>query len=404
MIKIGRSYLIIGGLALIALLIFEYNTPKQINWYPSYVATHKIPFGTKVLNDLLPGLFENTQQVYRSPYEFLSKNDSVKGSYVFVNNAIAFGKTDLDQLLNWVSEGNHLFLAAESFEDQLLDTLKLSTSSIYDNNVVDPIYKHRLTNPLLLSKTAVYTKDYYSAVFREIDTLTTVILGEVHTKSDSLNVETRGSNIVQMPFGNGKITCSLFPEAFTNYFLLKEDNYRYTSGLMSYLDGNETIYLDNHHKAGKTFYTSRMYLFLNTKEFKWAYYLVLIGALMYIIFEGKRKQRAIRVIPPLKNQTLAFTKTIADMYFENNKQQEIAEHKIQYFLDFIRTTFYMSTENIDAQFYQNLGLRSNHSKEEIVKLFKLFHNIQNSSTVTSAQLQELEAEIQKFKEKADGKQ
>ena len=131
---------------------------------------------------------------------------------------------------------------------------------------------------------------------------------------------------------------------------------------------------------------------------------MLIGALLYIIFEGKRKQRAIKVIAPLKNQTLVFTRTIADMYFENNKQREIAEHKIHYFLDYVRTTFYLSTEKIDEQFYTNLASRSNHSKEEMVKLFTTFQNIQKTSHVTNAQLEQLERLIQDFKAKADGKQ
>ncbi len=403
MFKIGKSYLIIGGLALALLLIYEYNKPKQINWFPSYMATHKIPYGTKVLNYLFPQLLTKNQQVYRTPYEFLSSNDTIKGSYVFINNSISFGKTDLDELLTWVAKGNHLFLAAESFETQLLDTLNLALSSIYDNNTVNPVFRHGLTNPLAKSKNVPFEKDYYAAVFREIDTMNTLVLGEVYTKNDSTEVEAKGINMVQLPFGEGKVTCALFPEAFTNYFILKDDNYRYTSGLLSYLDSGETVYMDNHHKAGKTFYTSPMYLFLNTKEFKWAYYLVLIGALLYIIFEGKRKQRAIKVIAPLKNQTLVFTRTIADMYFENNKQREIAEHKIQYFLDYVRTTFYLPTEKIDEQFYRNLASRSNHSKEEMVKLFTMFQHIQKTSHVTNGQLEQLERVIQDFKAKADGK-
>ncbi|MEM1339489.1 MAG: DUF4350 domain-containing protein [Bacteroidota bacterium] len=404
MFKTGKSYIIVGGIALALLLLYEYNKPKQINWFPSYVATHKIPYGTKVLNEVLPALFSKTQQVYRTPYEFLSKNDTIAGSYVFINNTINFGPTDLDELLSWVTKGNHLFLAAESFENSLLDTLHLKLSSIYDNNTVNPVFRHSLTNSSLKGNDASFEKDYYSAIFRDMDTVNTLILGEVAVRNDSTSYEAKGINAVQLPFGKGKVTCTLFPEAFSNYFILKAENRNYTSGLLSYLDNEEIIYLDNHHKAGKTFYTSPMYLFLNTKELKWAYYLVLIGALLYIIFEGKRKQRAIRVITPLKNQTLAFTRTIADMYFENNKQREIAEHKIQYFLDFVRNTFYLSTEKIDGQFYHNLALRSNHTKEEIEEFFLIFQDIQKRTEITNAKLEQLERIIQDFKAKADGKQ
>ncbi|MEM1260232.1 MAG: DUF4350 domain-containing protein, partial [Bacteroidota bacterium] len=130
MFKKGKAYIIIGVVALMLLLVFEYNKPKKINWFPSYVTNHTIPYGTKVINDLLPNYFPLTQQVYRTPYEFLSRIDSLNGTYLFVNGSIELGKTDLREVLSWVEKGNHLFMASKSFEYKLLDTLGLEVSSI----------------------------------------------------------------------------------------------------------------------------------------------------------------------------------------------------------------------------------------------------------------------------------
>lgn len=402
MVKKGRAYIIIGAVAFILLLVFEYNKPKKINWFPSYVTTHKIPYGTKVINDLFTNHLPKAQNVFRTPYEFLSKSDTLNGTYLFVNSSIAFGKIDLEEVLGWVEKGNHLFMASESFEDQLLDTLGLEVSSIYDSQSIRPIFRHSLVNKRLKVNDVPFEKDYYSIYFSALDTLNSIVLGEVHIENDSLPRRQTKVTTVQQPFGMGKITLSTFPEAFTNYFVLKEDQSKYTAGLLSYIDQELPVFVDNHHKAGKTFYTSPMYLFLNTKEFKWAYYLVLIGALVYIIFEGKRKQRAIKVITPLKNQTLAFTRTIANMYFENNRQVEIAHHKIHYFLDYIRTRFYLGTEKLDTQFYHALALRSNHSNDEVQALFKNLIHLQKAEKVSNEQLHHLEQSIQQFKARADG--
>lgn len=146
-----------------------------------------------------------------------------------------------------------------------------------------------------------------------------------------------------------------------------------------------------------------MYIFLNTKEFKWAYYLVLFGALLYVVFEGKRKQRAIPVVMPLQNQTLAFTRTIADMYFEKGEQKSIIEHKIAYFLEYIRTHFYLNTLKQDDVFYQHLAMRSNHSKEEIIALFSYIDQLNASTEPTDDALKKLNSLIEKFKAKAHGK-
>ena len=146
-----------------------------------------------------------------------------------------------------------------------------------------------------------------------------------------------------------------------------------------------------------------MYIFLNTKEFKWAYYLVLIGTLIYIVFEGKRKQRAIAVVHPLKNQTLAFTRTIADMYYEKGERKTIATHKISYFLEYLRSTFHLSTTDHVVDFFDKLAARSNHSVEDIKKLFKEMDKMKKKEIITDIELKRLNTIMEKFKASAHGK-
>jgi hypothetical protein len=178
----------------------------------------------------------------------------------------------------------------------------------------------------------------------------------------------------------------------------------YTAGLLAYLPKKGPIFMDNFHKSGKSFYTSPMYLFLNTKEFKWAYYLALIGALIYIVFEGKRKQRAIAVVPPLKNQTLAFTRTIADMYFEKGELQLITKHKTEYFLEYLRTKLHVSTQNLeDETFLKHLAIRGNSTEEEVRSLMGLIVNLRTKDHITEIELQNLNNKIQAFKANVDGK-
>lgn len=405
MIKKGSIYIIIGVMTVGLILALEYNKPKKVNWFPSYVSHHKIPYGTYILNDLMGQLFHNkTKQANQPPYEFLQKNDSIKGTYFFVNEDISYGEAELNSLLDWTSKGNTLFIASENFEEQLLDTLQLEVSYLYDASELNPTFSHQLVHPKLKLKNPVsFTKNYNTTYFSAIDTVHTIALGWVKTVTDSSSIKHNAINTIKQPFGKGTIVLSTFPKAFTNYFILKNNNRKLTNGLLSYIDDTHTIIVDNHYKAGKSFYTSPMYVFLSTKEFKWAYYITLIGALFYIIFEGKRKQRAIPVVTPLKNQTLAFTRTIADMYFEKGEQKPIIEHKIAHFMDYLRSRFYMSTSKMDEDFYQNLGARSNHTSEEIKKLLTYLKHLEKKTLVTDKELTELNKKIEEFKATADGK-
>ena len=118
---------------------------------------------------------------------------------------------------------------------------------------------------------------------------------------------------------------------------------------------------------------------------------------VFVIFEGKRKQRSIPIITPLKNQTVAFTRTIANMYFEKQEHKNIAEHKISYLLEFIRVKLHIPTTKIDAVFYENLALRSGNNLEEVVKLFKFCDAIHLKNQITNEELIKLNSLIEKFK-------
>lgn len=402
--KKTNIYIVIAVATIALLMVLQYNKPKELNWFPSYVAQHKIPYGTFVLNDLLDKKFDKIKQVYVPPFEFLNDNFEAEGTYFLVNENIKFGDAELERLLDWTSEGNTLFIASFSFEEDLLDTLGLSTSGLFAGFGEEQKQVHKLVNPNLKPDIVYpFEKDSYSNFFKSIDTVNTTVLGIVDTNEDSLAITKKHFDAIRQDFGDGEIILSTFPKAFTNYFILKDNNRDYTAGLLSYIDNSKPIYVDNHYKAGKKFYTSPMYIFLNTKEFKWAYYLTLIGALIYVVFEGKRKQRAIPIVVPLKNQTLAFTRTIANMYYEKGQQKPISEHKIEQFLEYIRSHFYMRTIHREEEFYQNLASRSSHSFDEIKNLFDYIEKLRNQAEVSDVDLKKLNTSIEKFKHKANGK-
>ncbi len=400
--KKGGVYIIIAVVTVLVLLLLQYNEPKKLNWFPSYVAHHKIPFGTYVFNGIAENIFQDTEQINTPPYEYLNNNPDSEGTYFFVNSAVGFADAELETLLDWTAKGNTLFIASESFEKKLLDTLDLATQNLYNGLESSGGFGFRLANPdLSPEKEYLFQKNKYTSYFNSIDTLHTSVLGLVRDLAD--DADSKYFNIISKNFGKGKIILSTFPKAFTNYFILKESNKDYTAGLLSYIPTKSTLYLDNYYKEGKAFYTSPMYIFLNNKALKWAYYLALIGAVIYIFFEGKRKQRAIPVVRPLKNQTLAFTRTIADMYYEKNEQKRIAEFKIEYFLEYIRSQFYLGTNERVAHFYRSLAARSSHSLEEVEKLFSFLERLKNQETVSTLELTQLNSAIEKFKKRADGR-
>ncbi len=402
MIKKGGIYIILAVITLVIFMALEYNKPKEVNWFPSFATHHKIPYGTKVLNDLMEQRFGDKMiPVFRPPYEYLKQNDSISGTYFLLNNDLKLDKTEVEELLEWTAKGNTLFLAGSSFGQSLPDELEFETRILYSDDIQHNFYMQLVNPHIKTDEPIIFSKKSNFSYFHKIDTLKTTVLGVIDNFE---TISVKNANVIKQNYGKGTIILSTFPIAFTNYFILENNNNtNHTSGLLSYLDNSKNIYVDNHHKTGKTFYTSPMRIFLSAKELKWAYYIVLIGVLFYVFFEGKRKQRAIPIVTPLKNQTLAFTRTIADMYYEKSRQKEITEHKINFFMEYIRSKFYVNTLEKNDDFYNSIAARSFHTKDEVKELFSYIEQLTNQPNITNEELKKLNTTIEEFKVKANGR-
>lgn len=401
----SNKFKVIAGALLLALALVIYmesSTKEDINWYPSYTKTDKIPYGTYVLHDLVEKNWnkEKFKEVRIPPYEFMSDSVAAQGTYLFVNDYILFSEDESLKLLSWVSKGNTLFIAARGIGETILDTLSLETDLYYDYDNFERKPLVNLVNPSL-RRAAPYYHDVETTAgfFAEVDTINTIALGEfgLMAEKDTLTVAEPRINFIKQEFGKGEIIIHLMPETFTNYFILREDNYTYTNNALSYLDQDEVLYWDNHYKNGKTLYTSPLYIFFQNRYLKWAYYILLIGTFLWVVFEGRRKQRAIPIIKPLPNQTLTFTKTIAGMYLDKRDHKSIVTHQISHFLEFIRSNYGLDTNVISEGFINKLASKSGNTLEQTKLLINYMVALRAKQIISQEELLELNKRIEAFK-------
>ncbi|MFC5046239.1 DUF4350 domain-containing protein [Aquimarina hainanensis] len=397
------NILLVVLILILGLLIYvETSKPIPVNWSPSYSKIDKIPLGSYVSHRLIKASLDDSilKDINQPPYEYLTDNPNQEGSYVFINNHIDFDKSEMNQLLAWVAKGNTLFISANTIEKKLLDTLLIKTDqeTSYDQVTIHPLVA--LVNPMLKKESPfLYDRNNYTRYFSAIDTTHATVLGVTQIYRDSLLIDQPKFNYIKHSFYKGNIFLHTFPEAFGNYFMLKDGNYHYTQNLFSYIDAQKPILWDHYYKAGKIFNTSPLYILLNNKHLKWSYYFILIGGVLFIIFEGKRKQRSIPIIPPLKNQTIAFTRTISGMYFEKRKHREIGNKQILLFMDYIRNQLRIPTDSITEQTLSDIAARSNNELDDTKNLFTYFNGFKEKTVVTPDDLIELNRLITNFKAK-----
>lgn len=382
----NKIYLFVFVSGLILLIIYEVLKPKPINWFESYVSTHKIPYGTYVLFQELPDLFPKStiNNVRISPYIFL-KDSSKMGTYVFINKSINFDKAEFNELLKFVAKGNSVLIAAHGIN---IDTLHLKTKLLQSAAFEEKPY-FTLSNKAFGAKEYYFDRDFNDFVFDEVDTLAVTVLGE----SGILNAQNKRKvsdiNFIKYQFGKGFFILNTYPEAFINYTLLKSPNQEYATAVLSYLGNPKHIYWDSYYKSGKSQISSPLYYILSNKSLKWAYQIVIFGSLIFIFFGGKRVQRIIPIVKPLQNQTLAFTRTIANMYYTKESHKIIATYKIKYFLAEIRSKYHIETDIYKNDFTKIVALKLGKSFEEAEKVINFIKVIDVKQSLTKEELTKL---------------
>ncbi len=389
--KRAKRILMAFGIAVFALIVVELSSPKPIDWRPSYTSTDKIPFGSYVFFNELDAIFENTpiERVTQDPYEFLKNKKSSQGElYIFLNNHLNFDKEQFNQLSEFVYAGNTALMAASNFGNVIADSLLVNTFNDYRD--LRPEIAPKFYSPSLKTDSlVVFGKNMYPASFSEIDSVSTTALGYFMDEDDEIR-----HNYIKIEHGEGYFYLMSIPEAFTNYYLLKEHQ-QYAENALSYFNPSK-IYWDEYIKSGRVIISSKMRFVLTQPALKWAYYITILGLLLFVIFKGKREQRIIELITPLKNDTKDFTATIGDLHFQYKDFTNIVTKRITYFLQRVRSELYMTTSDFDTTFIKRLSLKSGNTPEDTQELINFINALRSKPVHSEEDLIKLNKLLQKF--------
>lgn len=391
--KRSKRVLWIFGIALFGIVITELVRPKPIDWRASYISTDKIPFGGFVLFEEVSSLFKNAEieKIDKDPYVFLTDSTYAQNSaYVFINDEVFFDDRQVDEILKYVENGNTVFVSSRSVSYILRDSLHIDSSANY--NILEEELHPKFFSPSLKQDSLpAFKKGVFKVYFNKIDTLKSTALGYYDSKKPKLDE----LNYVKVNYGKGKFLLHNLPEAFSNYYLLK-GNEQYAANVLSYID-TDKIYWDEYLKSGRKVVTSPMRFILDQAPLTWAYYVLIGGLLIFVLFKGKREQRIVEVMEPLENTSVEFTKTIGDLYFQHKDYSNIIAKKITYFLESLRSKYYLNTNDITEDFIKKLALKSGNTFEKTQKLMHLIKHLKEKSVHSEADLLELNKQIEAFR-------
>lgn len=394
----SNTFKIYFGLLLIiivGIIIIDSNIPKPIDWTASYDTDDKIPYGLYVFDKEIVGFFKDqkVEKVTETPYEFFSKHESesskvakytISGTYIYIKNYSDYDTESCKSLLQFVKEGHTVFLSHKVFPKTILDTLHVELKQDFHKK-----NSTWMANPNVSSVKYDIAEESGNYYFSKIDTLKTLVLG--YQSGDSTRV-----NYIKVPFGKGQFLLHSLPISFTNFYLLKNNNYEYSEKVLSY-NPKSTIYWHTKNQKRTSISSSPMRFILSKPALQWAWYFVWIGLLLFVIFNSKRRQRSIPILEPLTNSTIEFTQTIGNLYFQEGDINYIFDKKIIYFLERIRTEFLIDTTHLDEHFIKKLHQKSNKNLIDIEKVVFLIQQFnQTNRNATQDDLIALDRAIEKI--------
>lgn len=381
------------------------SNTKKLDERVSLWRNDKIPYGTfyayKNLSHIFPLATIETTKKSPDIYKGLSLGESPEKSApysgesarIIISPQVQPDETEINAMFNYVGAGNHIFISSFSISKALLDSLHLKTA-LYSNyyNLPDSLTVN-INHPTTYDSSSFsYPGKALDNFFVEIDTSITNIIGR-NEKGEI--------NYVRITYeSGGSVNIHLAPMAFTNFFLLHRDNSVYYDNALSYLPNDiGFIQWDDYFRnrtSGNNNSFSKLSAFLSNDVLKWAFWLIVILFAIIYLFESKRKQGIVPVIPPVKNASLDFVKTVGRLYYQRKDNKDLAIKMSAHFLDNVRNRYNLPTSVLNDEFENKLAYKSDYDQKAIHDIVYTIKTLPDQLSITDEELLSFNDKLEKF--------
>ena len=320
-------------------------------------------------------------------------------NYLFINQDFELSRPDALALLQFVARGNDAFVATQTFSgargllrnrlgfdvDGVNSPPRKGHEGFFRPDSVDL----RFSNPAL-ARAGIRLPSAGVGPRLVVDS------GRV---GNTLATDAQGRAVfIRLAYGRGHFYVCTAPLAFTNYYLLRPRSAAFAAAALAYLPARRSWW-DEFQKQGPVGEQSLLRVVFAHQALRLAYYLALVGGLLFVFVAARRRQRVIPIIRPLPNTTLLFTRTVAGLYRQGNSHALIAEKKVSLFMDYLRTRFQETNPDFgDADFRERLSQKSGLARSRVDELLRLVNFARTAPRVTDQQLLQLSRALNNFKQ------
>ena len=336
--------------------------------------------------------FQNYKPRYTSwsfvPYEYFCNNG---------NQFTPLGKLHSKALKSSIE--NKKLEAQEIIEDQVDDAIDVEVDSIdFSEEMVEVLMDSTLVeenNEIVLDSTFTIDDNYEETYDFDHD------LGQV--------------NFYKIKFGKGHVYVHTNPIVFTNYYLKDSIYFDYINTVLKDMPTGSIVW-DVQSRVSKQSSSSSNNPFnpeiqmeedsltkyiLSNPPLKWAFYLLGIGGLLFILFRSKRNQRIIPILSKNENNTLAHSLLIGDIYFKKDSNTRIGQKMVAHLLFYVKEKYKINIQldTLNEKQIEILSLKSGKPIILVSEMLNLAERLQKNSFTQEVSVIDFYQRIQAFKKK-----
>ena len=362
---------------------------KKTNWHPNFDINSKEPFGLYVLSKELTN-FKGVRDVkfwrkslsHHFNIDYYYASDSIlydTTCFIAIHPNMLFNIHVYEEIVEYVAMGNTAILAAIDLPDILLDSLGIKMSKKLPAFTQDAkaskiklCHNPRAGDAEHCVETNIGITGSY---FYDFDPKNYTILTTVAESGDSIRAST-----IRLPLGDGHLILIAEPMIFTNYFILNDSLRPFTETAVAFIPENATVFWKVGQNLGESQDTSVLRFIMAHRPLKIAFYLLVMGMVLFIFFTAKRRQRVVPIQEKNTNTTIEFVRTIGNLYYQSQDYGFIVQNKIKFALNKVRNDLHISTDTLDEVFVEKLAYKTQKDITKVAALVHLMEHYRLNST------------------------
>ncbi len=386
------------------------SRPNKFNWaeswpYKSYGEKDKEPYGTQIAFHLFSQLFQGKQlhSIEKKLSDELPLDSSQVLNYVFVGEGLYMDSLDTKRLLDFVAIGHTAFISSKTVPYDLMFSLYYEECEEVSWNDYAYFTKEKVQASMVVDSGRKVLANLHYASQNKPQSYkwhfipSRYFCNELPQKPIGL-LDDSLVNYAMFPFGKGRFLLHTQPLAFSNYSLLRTDTRPYIEALLSWLPEGD-VYWDAYSRVPELVARNRnrshnpqgpppeaehpFSYILKQPALAWAWYILLVLAILWFVFRSKRRQRIIPVLPKKENTSYEFIQIISNLHFREKNYDGISIQRMKQFLTHVRYRYNLVAHldgvtrlvHMDPSYIMRLSKISGASERTIQTIFERYRVI-----------------------------